>query len=150
MNVQVLGDPAGQGSWVAFSNRFVQKPCGACHRVHCVPMAKSTSSTKLSRWRVSIGKAFKAHLPEKLTGPVVVDITILLPRPKKSVHGYPVFDIDKLARSCLDALSGVAYEDDRQVVELRVRKEYCDPARAGAVISVEPWVAVSQLGLVTA
>lgn len=33
-------------------------------------------------------------------------------------------DIDKLSRAVLDALSGVAYIDDRQVVELEARKAY--------------------------
>lgn len=31
-------------------------------------------------------------------------------------------DIDNLAKSCLDALNGIAFEDDRQVVELLARK----------------------------
>jgi crossover junction endodeoxyribonuclease RusA len=31
-------------------------------------------------------------------------------------------DIDNLAKSCLDALNGIAFEDDRQVVELVARK----------------------------
>lgn len=32
-------------------------------------------------------------------------------------------DIDNLAKSCLDALNGIAFNDDRQVVELIVRKQ---------------------------
>jgi len=35
-----------------------------------------------------------------------------------------VGDIDKLSRAVLDALTGVAYLDDRQVVELEARKAY--------------------------
>lgn len=31
-------------------------------------------------------------------------------------------DIDNLAKSCLDALNGIAFKDDRQVVELVARK----------------------------
>ena len=31
-------------------------------------------------------------------------------------------DIDNLTKSCLDALNGIAFEDDRQVVELVARK----------------------------
>lgn len=33
-------------------------------------------------------------------------------------------DTDNLGKSVLDALNGVAYEDDKQVVSLRVRKYY--------------------------
>lgn len=35
-------------------------------------------------------------------------------------------DIDKMARSVIDALTGVAYKDDSQIVTLTVRKEYGD------------------------
>jgi len=35
-----------------------------------------------------------------------------------------VGDLDKLCRAILDALTGVAYLDDRQVVELDARKAY--------------------------
>ena len=31
-------------------------------------------------------------------------------------------DLDNLAKSCLDALNGIAFEDDRQVIELVARK----------------------------
>lgn len=35
-------------------------------------------------------------------------------------------DIDKLARAALDALTGVAFLDDKQVAVLRASKEYSD------------------------
>ena len=33
-------------------------------------------------------------------------------------------DVDNLAKAIMDAINGVAYEDDRQVIELNVRKQY--------------------------
>lgn len=39
-------------------------------------------------------------------------------------------DVDKWLRRVLDALSGVVYADDGQVVEVVARKRYGDPARA--------------------
>ena len=48
-------------------------------------------------------------------------------------------DIDKLCRSTLDALTGVAYDDDRQVVMLSASKRYCTPTEhPGAVITLIP------------
>lgn len=38
-------------------------------------------------------------------------------------------DCDNLAKVVLDALNGVAYDDDRQVCELAVRKEYSEDPR---------------------
>lgn len=69
-----------------------------------------------------------------LTEPVVIEIWFYLPRPKalltKSKAGQPIPhtkkpDLDKLVRSCKDALTGVVWTDDSQVVELHARKSYC-------------------------
>ena len=38
-------------------------------------------------------------------------------------------DIDNLAKICLDGLNGLAYKDDSQIVDLRVRKWYSDNPR---------------------
>tara|TARA_R110002126_G_scaffold15112_4_gene62226 strand:+ start:1828 stop:2259 length:432 start_codon:yes stop_codon:yes gene_type:complete len=47
-------------------------------------------------------------------------------------------DIDKLARALLDALTGVMFYDDSQVVDLTVSKRYSDPgASPGVEITIE-------------
>ena len=47
-------------------------------------------------------------------------------------------DVDKLSRELLDALTGIAYDDDGQVVALSVRKIYGDPVRARVIVMGEP------------
>jgi len=47
-------------------------------------------------------------------------------------------DLDKLARSVNDALSGVLFNDDRQVVEMHLAKAY--DSEDLVIISVEPLV----------
>ena len=48
-------------------------------------------------------------------------------------------DIDNLAKSCLDALNGIAFEDDRQVVELVARKaSWRTPQTAITITEVRP------------
>ena len=51
-----------------------------------------------------------------------------------------VGDIDKLSRAVLDALTGVAYLDDRQVVDLQARKAYLMGLNAAPYthITIEP------------
>jgi len=44
-------------------------------------------------------------------------------------------DVDKLARACLDAMSGVAYTDDKQVTHLFASK--AKGAEPGVVIQVQ-------------
>lgn len=72
---------------------------------------------------------------EPLTGAIVasLDAYFLIPKstPKKNI---PTMlqenkvtkkpDCDNIAKIILDALNGVAYDDDKQVVELIVRKHY--------------------------
>jgi crossover junction endodeoxyribonuclease RusA len=48
-------------------------------------------------------------------------------------------DIDKLQRSTLDALTGVAYDDDRQVVTMNASKRFCvGDEPQGALITISP------------
>lgn len=77
----------------------------------------------------SIAEAYRKAGGRLREGPVNVEITYRrrLPasRPKKVVRepdlGKP--DVDNVAKAVLDALNGVAYADDAQVVDLRIRKQ---------------------------
>ena len=64
-----------------------------------------------------------------LEGAVSVQATFYLPRrksprPKKQLWPDRRPDVDKLARSLLDALTNIAFGDDNQVCDLFVRKVY--------------------------
>jgi len=78
---------------------------------------------------------------EKLEGAIRVDIVCRFPLAKKDYDKYGQFkpsgieklsrggidiriDCDNMAKLVLDALNGVAYEDDKQVVSLSVTKFY--------------------------
>jgi Holliday junction resolvase RusA-like endonuclease len=89
----------------------------------------------------------------QLAGPCMVSIVFRLQRPKghygtgrnagilkaSSPH-VPVTkpDVDKMVRVVLDALTGIAFMDDSQVVELRALKKYADdnPHPPGATCQV--------------
>ena len=43
-------------------------------------------------------------------------------------------DIDKLARCALDALTGIVFRDDAQIVDLHATKRYGEPERAELTI----------------
>ena len=59
------------------------------------------------------------HVP---TDTVTVEVISLRPKPKgKTGRGR---DLDNLASTVLDALSGLAYGDDRQVALLHVERDY--------------------------
>ena len=90
-----------------------------------------------------------ARLPETdrvlLDAGVRLTIAFYLPRPKKFsrrgafVHHLTKPDLDRLERAILDALTAVAYHDDKQVTEIISGKYYAAvnaPARVD--IAVEP------------
>lgn len=75
-------------------------------------------------------------------GPVALDVIFYLPRPKshygtgknanKLKNSAPTYvttnpDIDKILRSALDSLTGIAFRDDSQVVSITARKTYGNP-----------------------
>lgn len=74
---------------------------------------------------------------ELMAGAVVVDLVFRLARPQKirsSVVSHTTRpDVDKLARCVLDALTGVVYKDDGQVVAMRLAKQYAPIGEAAGV-----------------
>ncbi|MDA8123443.1 MAG: RusA family crossover junction endodeoxyribonuclease [Deltaproteobacteria bacterium] len=77
--------------------------------------------------------------PEIHEGALGVKLFFHLPRPKslpkRVVHHVKKPDADNLAKAIKDALRGVVYRDDSQIVALEVRKVYGDPPRV--IIAIE-------------
>ena len=103
-------------------------------------------------WRVDVGWAARAAGCRTSEGPIVVEVRAFLPRPrghfdrhgalKPSAPIAPIVkpDGDKLMRAVLDALTGVAFRDDAQVVRQALEKLYCAEGQPPeARISVGPW-----------
>lgn len=128
LHVIVIGKPAPQGSKRNFGKgRMVE------------------SSKAVKPWRESVKWAAieAAGLPvQPFNGPVSVILKFLMPRPKSAPKRItkPTTkpDIDKLARSTLDALSDARiWRDDSQVVQMSASKHYeTDMEPAGADIYV--------------
>ncbi len=58
----------------------------------------------------------------------------LVPSAPPFPRGKP--DIDELARSTLDSLTGIVFDDDARVAALQLRKVYAAPGQEGARIEV--------------
>lgn len=75
------------------------------------------------------------HANRRFTeGPIALAVVFYLPRPQRLLTKrrapIPVAhttkpDLDKLIRSCKDALTGVVWTDDAQVTDVIARKRYC-------------------------
>ena len=99
----------------------------------------------LAAWRDAVAQtAFVWTRGRQLEGPVVVECVFFLARPKRQspARDWPIQrasgDVDKLARAVLDALTGVAFADDVQVVGLRATKQWAGTRGEGAFVSIRP------------
>ena len=109
------------------------------------------SCKRVKPWREAVRKEALASCSSMLQGPVRVAVEFRFRRPladytasgelKQGVPRYYIKrknDLDKCVRAICDSLSGVAYEDDCQVVDLHAIRRYCRPLeRPGAFIIVE-------------
>ena len=107
------------------------------------------SSAKVKPWREAVRQEALATGAPMTDQPVFVQLTFRFIRPKGHHNSKGELrpsaptqhstrpDIDKLARSTLDGLTGVLFSDDSQVAFMTCTKEYAAPGqREGATIEV--------------
>jgi len=139
----VGGDPRTQGSFVA---RTVKG------RTYVVP----EEDAKLKRWRKVVGAVARgAWADGPYEGRLLADCGVTLrlqfcfvQPPSAPRRAYPHTrssgDLDKLQRAVLDALTGVVYQDDSQVVRVTASKIY-RPAGPGVLVAVSATDTTMQL-----
>jgi Holliday junction resolvase RusA-like endonuclease len=128
----VYGIPIPQGSMKAFTPPGFHRPI------------VTSDNKKLKPWRNDVACAAVSMMTaQKFTRcgravPIAIEVTFFFSRPqsvKKSIEFKTTQpDIDKLLRALLDALTGIIYEDDSQVADVRMRKLFDSPARAEVVV----------------
>jgi crossover junction endodeoxyribonuclease RusA len=133
LNFTVYGLPQPQGSIRAFMPKGWKRP------------VLTSDNAKVKPWRQEIAGTAAALMEREsiriIQKPFGVRVTayFYFPKPKsakKSVtHKTTKPDIDKLARALHDALTGIVYEDDSQIVESRAIKDF-GPARVEVFVSV--------------
>ena len=114
----VTGTPRPQGSKSFVRGRIVE------------------ASKYVSKWRRDVASAASHVYSEPTESPVTVELVFTFSRPKSHVksdgslrngfseHHIQRPDVDKLSRAILDALTGIAYRDDSQVVSLSAVKRW--------------------------
>ena len=110
------------------------------------------SSKNVKPWRQDVKYAALAAKPSgwDTSQPMALSVVFLFQRPKSHYaktglrSTAPAYctsallgDIDKLLRSTNDALTGILFDDDRQVVSVNAQKRYCVGAeQPGAIITL--------------
>lgn len=112
------------------------------------------ANAKSKPWQQTVKHAaMLAYQGEPMTGPLQLDVTFTIVRPqghfgsgknaykvKDSAPAFPTSkpDVLKLARGLEDALTGIIYVDDSQIVSEHLFKVY--GTRPGAEVSIAPYV----------
>ena len=120
--------------------------------VYGIPKAQPRAKMTMNRhvytprsadaWKEEIKSAFRPVLKPTITGPVKLQVSLFLPRPKalKGDQNIPHDkkpDTDNLLKAVMDAMTNAkVWNDDAQVFETHVGKYYAGK-RVGAQIIVE-------------
>jgi crossover junction endodeoxyribonuclease RusA len=127
LSFTVIGIAQPKGSARAFVPKGWQRPI------------VTSDNPKNKGWQQLVAEAASLaiqHAPlfRLIETSVELHVVFFLPRPKairdRIVPHLKKPDLDKLVRSCKDALSKVAWQDDSQVIEIRARKAYAAPGEA--------------------
>ena len=142
----VYGTPKTAGSKRSFPNPKTGK------------MIVTDDNKDTKSWQHAVASAaMDERLGDLLRGPLAVEFTFYRARGtghfgsgrnagvvKPSAPRYPITRPDalKLTRAVEDALTGVLWKDDSQIVDERIRKEYGEPER----VEVRLWLLEAAVG----
>lgn len=122
----IAGNPVTQGSMKAVPNKMPGGEVRGARIVH-------VEDVSLRGWRGRIADRAQDMGVQKVgEGPVQLKMSFRLkaptglPKTKKS-YATKNPDVDKLARAVMDALTGIAYRDDSQVIGFQATKRYAEP-----------------------
>lgn len=114
VRINVIGDPVPQGN----------------HRINAAGnRIYDTAGSRLTMWREQIAwTARYRYRGAPLEGPIILSLHFTIRRPQRPRHERPVTrpDLSKLTRAVEDALTGVLWHDDSQIVALIANKNYGD------------------------
>jgi Holliday junction resolvase RusA-like endonuclease len=113
ISFHVEGTAATKGSWKAMrakSGRLLLRPDNEREK----PWAEAVAWSARSAMAGAAPTAWSVR----------VSIMVSIARPKTTKLAAPRMDVDKLARSILDAMTGIVYIDDVQVISLTVSKRW--------------------------
>lgn len=143
VNLFVVGVAQPQGSKTGFAFKRKNGTIG----VNLVEGRRGPARANFHAWRDAVSRAAADWMRSNeyaapLSGPVSLIVEFYLPRPaaaKKRLYPTTRPDLDKLVRAVGDALKGIAYVDDSQIVEKQARKRYAVDVVPHAEIWVEPF-----------
>lgn len=124
-------------------------------RVYGIPIAQGNhrvnrrgyiydAAKGLDEWRTQVGWVARKHYRgDPLTDPIEMRLFFFMPVPKSAPKRKKLWatkrpDLDKLTRAVTDALTGVVYADDSQIVIAHQGKALAYDSEPGVLVEVEP------------
>ena len=136
----VYATPVPQGSMKAF---VLPGKWGAKDRAILTSANKKLKPFRGEVTRTAMAAMSERDIAEPFAGKhipvsIVADFYIAKPASVTKKRYYPSVkpDLDKLIRSLCDAMTGVIYTDDAQIVEFNVRKRYGSPERVEVAATI--------------
>lgn len=127
VSFRVVGIAQPKGSMRAFTPKGWTRPI------------LTSTNPKVKGWQQLVAEQAQGVAADGLfVGPVALGVAFLLPRPQslptRVLHHTKKPDLDKLVRAVKDALKGVLYHDDAQVVRLVATKHYAPMGAAPCAV----------------
>ena len=115
VSFMVMGKPVGKQRPRTVRNKYTGKT-----------ITYTPDATKL--FESDVAKRYKKISNYVFKDGVAMSIFVYVKRPKRLTYKYPTVkpDTDNIAKTILDGLNGVAYNDDKQVIKLFIEKFYDD------------------------
>lgn len=144
----VYGIPAPAGSKRGFYNAKAKRVIVTDDSAKSRPWKALVSDAAQQAMTFHGDEGTSGHSP-LLEGPLALELVFYVPRPKghmsarggvkPSAPPYPAVkpDVLKLTRAVEDALSGIVYRDDAQIVTELLLKRYGEPARCDVLVRTE-------------
>jgi Holliday junction resolvase RusA-like endonuclease len=140
LDFKVYGIPQPKGSTKGFAYQAKDKSTGqpriGKHGRPVYLVATTAANPKTKGWEAVVETAAlvarqRAGFTDWTPSPMTVFVEFVLPRTKALKMSQPEHgqkpDLDKLVRGVLDALTGVVWKDDKQVVTVTAKKRYARP-----------------------
>jgi len=123
---------------ISFSAEGTPVPQGSMKHIGNGRMIHSRA-TELATWRALVALAAKQAGCKPIDSPIIISMRFRLKRPKTVKRDHPTVppDLDKLVRGVNDGLTGVAFTDDSQIVQLTASKIYSEHTGVDIEISDE-------------
>jgi len=116
--------------------RFYVRHKGLSHYVGAYDPQKCKSFKEVVAWHTKI-ISMERGLREPLKDPIAISLVFQMGENGKERYHTKKPDVDNLAKAVKDALRGIVYHDDSQIVEAHLYKTYGEPCIKVKIQSLE-------------